>query len=146
MRTRKSWQEKLDNPKLPKLVPVPPKMRKRFGNGVMLVPSPRDVEAVIRSTPEGSVITVSAIRRALAEKYSADVTCPLATGILIRIVAEAAEEELRSGAQDVAPYWRVVKDGGRSTRSSPAASLVRPSVCAASAADARPTVLQFSYV
>ena len=31
----------MDNPKLPKLVPILPNMRKRFGSGTMLVPSPR---------------------------------------------------------------------------------------------------------
>ena len=37
--------------------------------------------------------------------------CPMTTGILLKIVAFAAEEN-REG-KDVTPYWRVIKDGGK---------------------------------
>jgi hypothetical protein len=112
MYTRKPWREKMDNPDLPKLVQIPPRMRKRFGRGTMLVPSPRDVDAVIRTVRKGHVISVSEIRRYLAGKYSADVTCPLTTGIFVRIAAEAANEAAGEGASRITPYWRVVKDDG----------------------------------
>jgi alkylated DNA nucleotide flippase Atl1 len=112
MKTRKSWREKMRNPNLPKLVAIPPKMRKRFGVGTMLVPSPGEVEAFIRTVPEGLITTVSEIRAFLAGEHSADVTCPLTTGIFIRIAAEAAEEETRAGAAKITPYWRVLKDDG----------------------------------
>lgn len=42
----------------------------------------------------------------------ADVTCPLTSGIFVRIVAEAAEEDRRNGKKRITPYWRVVKDDG----------------------------------
>lgn|SRR5690242_3055452 len=112
MNTRKSWREKMENPKLPKLVTIPPRMRKRFGKGKMLVPSPREVEAFIQTVPEGVVSTVSQIRESLARKHSASVTCPLTTGIFVRLAAEAAEEDLRAGKAKITPYWRVVKDDG----------------------------------
>jgi alkylated DNA nucleotide flippase Atl1 len=112
MKTRKSWREKMDNPSLPKLVRIPPAMRDRFGKGMMLVPSPREVEAFIQTVPEGTVSTVSKIREFLAGKHSASVTCPLTTGIFVRIAAEAAEEDSRAGKEEITPYWRVVKDDG----------------------------------
>ena len=112
MKTRKSWREKMDNPNLPKLVAVPPRMQKRFGAGTMLVPSPGEVEAFIRTVRMGSVTTVSQIREFLAGKHSADVTCPLTTGIFVWIAAEAAEEDASSGKAKITPYWRVVKDDG----------------------------------
>ena len=102
----------MDNPNLPKLVAIPPKMQKRFGTGTMLVPSPREVEAFIRTVHKGSVTTVSKIREFLAGKHSADVTCPLTTGIFVRIAAEAAEEDASTGKSKITPYWRVVKDDG----------------------------------
>lgn len=70
------------------------------------------MEAIIRSVPRGSTITVSQIREVLAEEHSADVTCPLTTGIFVRIAAEAAEEDARAGQTEITPYWRVVKDDG----------------------------------
>ena len=112
MRTRKSWQEKMDNPNLPKLVEIPPRMQKRFGTGIMLIPHPREVDAFIRTVPEGGVITISKIRSALAAQHGADVTCPLTTGIFVWIAAEAADESARAGEENITPYWRVVKDDG----------------------------------
>jgi hypothetical protein len=112
MKTRRSWREKMDNPKLPKLVAIPPNMQKRLGAGTMLVPSPGEVEAFIRTVRPGSVTTVSRIREFLAGKYAADVTCPLTTGIFVRIAAEAAEEDAGAGKAKITPYWRVLKDDG----------------------------------
>lgn len=100
----------MDNPNLPKLVAIPPNMKRR--EGTMLVPSPREVEAFVRTVRKGSVTTVSQIRESLARQHAADVTCPLTTGIFVRIAAEAAEEDARSGKTRITPYWRVVKDDG----------------------------------
>ena len=112
MRTRKTWRQKMENPNLPKLVAVPPKMQKRFGHGVMLLPSPREVDALIRTVRQGSVITISEIRQALAWRHAANTTCPLVTGIFVRISAEAAEEDAAAGKTEITPYWRVVKEDG----------------------------------
>jgi hypothetical protein len=56
--------------------------------------------------------TVSELRRKLAADFKADVTCPLTTGIFVRIAAEAAEEDREQGRKRITPYWRVVKDDG----------------------------------
>ncbi|HEV8145543.1 MAG TPA: hypothetical protein VGP79_04150 [Bryobacteraceae bacterium] len=112
MKTRKSWREKLENPKLPKVVPIPPRMQKRFGTGTILVPHPREVDDFIRTVRKGSITTASRIREFLAGKHLADTTCPLTTGIFVRIAAEAAEEDARDGKSRVTPYWRVLKDDG----------------------------------
>jgi hypothetical protein len=112
MRTRKSWREKMENPNLPKVVAIPPKMQKRMGAGTLLLPSPHDVDGVIRGIQKGSVMTVGKIRQFLAAKYATDSACPLMTGMFVRISAEAAEEDARDGKKRIAPYWRVVKDDG----------------------------------
>lgn len=109
--SRVPWREKMERPQEPKLVQVPPKMS-RFGKGMMLIPTPRLVDAIVRTVPRGRLVTVGEIRRRLAADFSADVTCPLTTGIFIRIVAEAAEEDRANGRKRVAPYWRVIKDDG----------------------------------
>jgi 6-O-methylguanine DNA methyltransferase, DNA binding domain len=111
MKTRTSWRAKLAKPQQPKLVKVPPKMS-RFGKGTMLIPTPILVDEVLQKVPKGKLVTVGEIRRRLANDFSADVTCPLTTGIFIRIVAEAAEENRAHGRMRVTPYWRVVKDDG----------------------------------
>jgi alkylated DNA nucleotide flippase Atl1 len=112
MYQRKSWQEKMNNPSLPKVFRITPKMRPRFGTGVMVIPSPHDVDAFIRTVPKGRVVTVREIREYLAGKYAVDKACPLTTGIFVWLTAEAAEEAARAGKKRITPYWRVVKDDG----------------------------------
>ena len=80
--------------------------------GRMLVSTPRELDAIIRRIPEGRVLPMGALRAALARDHRADYTCPITTGIFLRIVAEAAEEERAAGGGRVAPYWRVVRDDG----------------------------------
>lgn len=110
--SRTSWREKLERQDHSKIVEIPPRMAKRLGTGTMLIPKPLDVDALIRKTRKGKLITVSEIRSRLARDNKVDVACPLTTGIFIRIAAEAAEEELRNGRKQVTPYWRVIRDDG----------------------------------
>jgi len=88
------------------------KWAQRYGAGKMLIPTPMMVDEVIRSVRRGKLITTGAIRKILAEKMGADVTCPMCTGIFVRISAETAEEDRAAGKARVTPYWRVVTDKG----------------------------------
>ena len=110
--SRKSWKEKLHNQDHSKIVDIPPLMAKRLGPGTMLIPKPLDVDALIRKARKGKLVTVSEIRSRLARDNGVDTTCPLTTGIFVRIAAEAAEEDLRDGKKQITPYWRVIKDDG----------------------------------
>jgi alkylated DNA nucleotide flippase Atl1 len=109
--TRTSWRAKLEKSQEPRLVAVPASMS-RFGTGMMLIPTPKLVDELIRKIPKGKLVTVSELRRKLAADFKADVTCPLTTGIFVRIAAEAAEEDRERGRKRITPYWRVVKDDG----------------------------------
>ena len=111
-RSKTSWRAKLHKPMSPKLVPVPDGMAKRLGGGMMLIPTALEVDAMIRKIPRGQVSSVAQIRRRLAHWHNVDVTCPLVTGIFLRIVAEAAEEDRASGKPEITPYWRVVREDG----------------------------------
>ena len=106
---RKTWREKLEIDKPRKIVDVPERMRRQCGEGKLLIPKPLDVDAAIRRIPEGRVMTTGDLRKELAHQFGADTTCPLCTGMFIRIAAEAAEERGR----DKTPYWRVVADDGK---------------------------------
>jgi alkylated DNA nucleotide flippase Atl1 len=112
--SRTRWRAKLESPsvKLPKVVRVPPKWRKRFGMGTMAIAHPLDVDALIRTVKKGRVVTQGQLRERLARKYRTGCTCPLTTGIFVRIVSEAAEEDRRAGKQRITPYWRVLRHDG----------------------------------
>jgi hypothetical protein len=110
---KKTWREKLENDEgLPKIVDIPAKMQKAHGTGTMLIARPLDVDALVRKVRKGRLATVNQIRERLARDHGADTTCPMTTGIFLRIVAEVAEEDLAAGRKRVAPYWRVLRGKG----------------------------------
>ncbi len=113
-RARKTWRQKLENPVpgLPKVCEVPDKWVKMMGGRQILVPTPMMVDDYVRTVPERRLVTVGQIRRHLAGPFQADSTCPLTTGIFLRIISEAAEEDRQAGKKTITPYWRVVKDDG----------------------------------
>ena len=112
VKTRKSWRAKLEKEQEPRVVDVPPKMVKRFGTGKMLIATPLLVDALIRKVEKGKLVTVRQLRERLAKDFKVDSTCPLTTGIFVRIAAETAEEDLRMGKSEITPYWRVIRDDG----------------------------------
>jgi hypothetical protein len=110
--TRKSWSEKMRTAQQPKIVEIPPEGWKRMGGATMLVSTPKDVDAMIRTVPKGKLITSAQLRSKLAQAAGAECACPTSTGIFVRIAAEAAEEERAEGKIRVTPYWRVIKPDG----------------------------------
>ncbi len=114
MTKRKSWKEKLEGKKdLPKIVEIPEKMRKKLGEGTMVIPSPKEVDEIMKRVPKGKVITINEIRKALAKKHRATVACPMTTGIFAWIAAHAAEEAAAEEEKNITPYWRTLKTGGK---------------------------------
>ena len=112
-KSKTSWRAKLHKPMRPKLVAISDSMAKRFGHGMMLIPTALQLDAMIRKIPRGEVSTLAQVRSRLARWHNADLTCPLVSGIYLRIVAEAAEEDRLAGRQDITPFWRVVGDDGK---------------------------------
>lgn len=110
---RKSWREKLaDDKGLPKIGKVEGKMSQRWGGGTMVIPSPMEVDEIMRSVPKGKVTTINEIRASLARKHRVDFACPITTGIFAWIAANAAAEAQAEGKQRVTPWWRTLKTGG----------------------------------
>lgn len=113
MAKKKSWREKLDDAKdLPKIIDIPERMTARMGRGTMVIPAPREVDAIMRRVPEGRLITINEIRNELAKKHRTTVACPITTGIFAWIAANAADEANAQGKKDTLPYWRTLKAGG----------------------------------
>lgn len=113
MKTKKSWREKLaDDKNLPKVEKVTGKLSRRWGGGVMVIPAPREVDALMRQVPKGRLVTINELRSALAKKHKADFACPITTGIFSWIAAHAAAEAEAEGAKRSTPYWRTLKTGG----------------------------------
>jgi hypothetical protein len=86
----------------------------------MLLPTPTLVAQEISTIPLGALITFPVLRTRLAQRYRADFTCPLMTGIFFNIIAGAVEEQLAAGQPPLAPYWRVVLENGTLSPKTPA--------------------------
>ncbi|MFA5004121.1 MAG: hypothetical protein WC498_02485 [Candidatus Saccharimonadales bacterium] len=76
----------------------------------VLVSTPAEIEAELRTLPKGTETTASELRRRLAAKHHVEVTCPITTGLFLRIIAEVALEDMAHGkpAEEVAPFWRAI--------------------------------------
>src|SRR5947209_3028597 len=100
MKAKKSWREKLTDSKgLHKVAQVCGNMTKRWGQGTMVIPSPVEVDALMKEVPKGRVVTINELRAALAARHKADFACPLTTGIFSWIAAHAAAEAEAAGAK-----------------------------------------------
>ena len=98
MKPKKTWHGKLaDSKDLPK---------------TMVIPAPREVDALMKQVPKGRIVTINELRATLAKKHQTDFACPLTAGIFSWIAAHAAAEAEAEGAKRVTPFWRTLKTGG----------------------------------
>lgn len=82
--------------------------------GAMVVSSPAEVDEMVRRLRAGEVITLDALRSAIARRHAVAVACPVSTAIFLNMCARAAEERRAAGEPDHAltPWWRVLRKGG----------------------------------
>lgn len=73
VKLKETWHEKLISTEkkqsLPRVVEVNEKMSKKWGKGTCVIPSPVEVDALMRSVPKGRLITINQIRAFMANKY-----------------------------------------------------------------------------
>jgi len=74
----------------------------------MLVVTPLAVDAAVAEIPFGAVREAAMHRQALAASHEAEHTCPVTTGIALRVVAERAYLRMQAGAESVTPFWRAI--------------------------------------
>ena len=70
----------------------------------MLISSPEKIADFIYAIPKGSFFTIKELRRGLALKAGADKTCPVTTGIFLRMAIEQNKDDVNF------PYWRVIDE------------------------------------
>lgn len=84
----------------PKIVPVPLKMQKFYGDGQMLHPQMAMVVELVELIPAGKVATIDSLAKQMAATYGADVTCPMRTLNLLKKLSKMPAK---------VPFWRVIK-------------------------------------
>lgn len=117
MAKKKSAIEHLNSGREPHIVHVIPRGAPGYAEakgGAMVVSSPAEVDALIRTLEPGEVVTLDDLRAALARRHKVAVACPVSTAIFANMSARAAEERRGRGVpqEELTPWWRVLRKGG----------------------------------
>lgn len=107
---KKTWREKYQTAKEPVVKRIDKNFADMRAGQLMLISTPAEIDQLVRKLPEGTAWTISDLRKELARRHKADITCPVTTGIFVRINAEVALEDIAAGKSpdEVMPFWRVV--------------------------------------
>jgi hypothetical protein len=108
-----TWTDKFAAKRSPKRVRLETDFAGIKAGTMMLVGTPEIFAAYLRKIPAGQTRTIERTRNELARQNDCTATCPVTTAIFLRIVAEAAIEQLAAGkaASEVVPFWRVIEPG-----------------------------------
>jgi hypothetical protein len=111
-KTKKTWFEKYQTRTEPEIKRIEKAFADIPENGLMLIATPQIIENYIKEIPKNHTIDLKTLRKDLANEYQAEYTCPVTTGIFLRIVAEANYEKYTNGAsiEEIAPFWRVIDE------------------------------------
>ena len=106
----KSWVYKRENCKSHQTKTLSKDIAGMSKGSKMLIANTKILDDFINKIPSGDFVEIKELRSTLAKQFNCDVTCPLTTGIFIRIVSEAAYEEYKTGKSldNITPFWRSV--------------------------------------
>jgi hypothetical protein len=110
MTSKKTWIEKLNESKESKIKHIDFNFADIPANSNMFIATPQLINSYVRQIPKGKKVTIQTMRKDLALENSADYTCPVTTGIFLRIVAEASFERYQqtNSLKGITPFWRVI--------------------------------------
>lgn len=108
----KTWIEKRDIVKEPQVKKLEGDFADMHAGEKMLIANPKIVDEYIRQIPKGKEVSLQQMRKDIAAAFDADKMCPTTAGIFLRIVSEAAHEELEAGKplSKITPFWRMMND------------------------------------
>ena len=111
MAIKKSWLDKLNENKEPKIKRIGIDFADIPAGSNMFIATPKLIDQYINEIGVGKRIDLKTMRKDLAIEHNADYTCPVTTGIFLRIVAEANYEKLQQGKhlEEITPFLRVIE-------------------------------------
>jgi len=108
------FSDKLNDEKnFPKIKMIPKNLHKAWDQGKFVLPSPLEVNALMKKVPKGKLTTINELRKKLARKHKITTACSIVRGIFDWIVAYAVEEDFQEGKKRITPYWRTLKSDSR---------------------------------
>ncbi|PHR71613.1 MAG: hypothetical protein COA67_06255 [Lutibacter sp.] len=111
MARKKTYREKI-NEVQEKIHDITPEWEEKLGKGKILIPNAIDIERIINSTKKGELLTNDIIREVLAKEKNVQLTAAIPTGVYLKYIALAAEEERKFNKKNITPYWRVLRPDG----------------------------------
>ncbi len=107
---KKDWAAKFNSKKEAEIKVIDKDFWGQVSGDKMLIASPSILQDYLLSIPKGRSVSLETLRKDLAASHQADFTCPLTTGIFLRIVAEYNYEKLQNGGKlaNIAPFWRII--------------------------------------
>ena len=110
MAKKKTWLEKLNENKEPKIKRIDIDFADIPAGSNMFIATPKIIDQYVKEIGFGKRVDLKTMRKDLALEHIADYTCPVTTGIFLRIVAEANYEKLQLGksVEEITPFWRVI--------------------------------------
>ncbi|KAG1702806.1 hypothetical protein GQR58_004297 [Nymphon striatum] len=110
--------QKMQRKKAPKKVRLDADFAGVKTGQMMFIGTPQIIDRYISAIPHGQSRTIRGLRNELARRNKCDAMCPVSTSIFIRMVAEAAIEEMGEGktVSDVSPFWRVLASDDKITK------------------------------
>lgn len=111
MSKKKTWLDKLHENKKPQIKRIEIDFADIPAGSSMFIATPQLIDQYIQEIDFGKRIDTKTLRRDLALEHDADDTCPVTTGIFLRIVAEANYEKFQQGKplEEITPFWRVIE-------------------------------------
>ena len=108
---RKTWAQKLDSGNAPHTAIMDRPFAGVPAGAKLFIATPMMVKEFIEGIPKGESVSVAEMREQMAAANGADATCPLSTGIFVRIASEAAYETVQHGGDTgkITPFWRMIE-------------------------------------
>lgn len=109
----KSWEEIFFSKKNYEIKTIQKNFCGHVSGSKMLIPTPLMIQEYINHIELDNISDVETMRKNLAIKYGADFTCPLSTGIFLRIVAEFNYENKKLKDFQICPFWRIINPNSK---------------------------------
>ena len=110
-KAKKTWREKVNEVE-EQIHVITPEWEEKLGKGKILIPNALDIERLINKTKKGELLTNDSIIETLARKKKVKLTAAIPTGVYLKLIALAADEERPAKKDKVTPYWRVLRPDG----------------------------------
>lgn len=107
---KKTWLEKFNVAREPVVEITDKKFADIPEGSKMLIATPKVVDEYIRQIPKGQHTTLQQMRKDLAAAFNAEYSCPITSGIFLRITSELAYEQFQNGTpiKKITPFWRMI--------------------------------------